>query len=135
MVRGDQNIVKIGISTNVQDRAVINTVEQLDSGFPAEVSIGNFVTIGHGAILTSCEIHDHVLIGQGAIIQEGSVIQSESIVAAGAVVLPGTLIPSKQLWAGNPAIYIRDVTDEEVEGLAKVCQLIGIGHSHQLMFV
>lgn len=110
----------IGSCTNVQDRAVINTVSSLDNGFPADVTIGSHVTIGHGALLTSCSIGSRVLIGQGAIIQEGSDISSDSMIAAGAVVLPNTLVPSKQLWAGNPAKYIRDLSDEEVAALEKV---------------
>lgn len=32
----------------------------------------------------------------------------------------GTIIPDKQLWAGNPAVYIRDVTDQEMAGFIKV---------------
>jgi carbonic anhydrase/acetyltransferase-like protein (isoleucine patch superfamily) len=47
------------------------------------------VTIGHGALLTSCTVGDRSLIGQGAVVQEGCEIGSNSIVAAGAVVLPG----------------------------------------------
>lgn len=43
---GDQNSVKIGAMTNVQDHAVINTVSSLESGFPSKVNIGNQVTIG-----------------------------------------------------------------------------------------
>lgn len=119
VVRADKNKVKIGAHTNVQDRAVIGTVSSLESGFPAEVSIGDKVTIGHGALLTSCTIADKALIGQGAIIQAGAEIGSNSIIAAGAVVLPNTVVPSNQLWAGNPAKYIRDVTEEEVAGLEK----------------
>ena len=119
VVRGDKNKIKIGRVTNIQDRAVVSTVANLDSGFPADVDIGDFVTVGHGAMLTSCTIGNHVLIGQGAIIQEGSVVENNSIVAAGAVVLPDTLIPSGQLWAGNPAVYIRDVTEDEVENFEK----------------
>jgi len=49
------------------------------------------VTIGHGALITSCTIGNRVLIGQGAIIQEGSDIGNNAIIAAGAVVLPGNL--------------------------------------------
>jgi carbonic anhydrase/acetyltransferase-like protein (isoleucine patch superfamily) len=61
------------------------------------------------------------LIGQGSVIQEGAVVERNSIVAAGAVVLPGTLVPSGQLWAGNPAAFVRNVTDEEVANFQKVC--------------
>lgn len=32
----------------------------------------------------------------------------------------GTLIPSQQLWAGNPAVYVRDVTEDEMSGFIKV---------------
>lgn len=120
MVRADKHRVKIGSNTNVQDRAVINTVTSLDNGFPADVTIGEEVTIGHGALLTSCTVGSRVLIGQGAIVQAGADIGSDSMIAAGAVVLPNTVVPSKQLWAGNPAKYVRDLTDEELAGVQKV---------------
>ena len=120
MIRGDKSVVRIGHCTNVQDRVVIDTESSLESGHSADVDIGHWVTIGHGALLTSCVVKSCVLIGQGAVIQKGSIIESYSIVAAGAVVQPGTLIPSKQLWAGNPAAYVRDLTDDEAEGLKSV---------------
>ena len=101
---------------------MIDTESELESGFPAEVDIGNYVTIGHGALLTSCVVKDFCLIGQGAIIQKGTIIESHCVIAAGSVVLSGTFIPTKQLWAGNPAKYIRDVTDEEMEHIEKVCR-------------
>lgn len=119
VLRGDKSKIKIGHNTNVQDRAVISTVSSLENGFSADVDIGDSVTIGHGALLTSCVIKDKVLIGQGAIVQEGSVIESNVILAAGSVVLPETMIPKGQLWAGNPAKYVRDVTEEEVAGFEK----------------
>jgi gamma-carbonic anhydrase len=104
----------------VQDRAVINTVSSLENGFPAEVNIGDKVTIGHGALLTSCTVGSQALIGQGAIVQAGAEVGAQAMVAAGAVVLPNTVIPAKQLWAGNPAKYIRDLNDEEISHLDKV---------------
>lgn len=82
--------------------------------------IGEHVTIGHGALLTSCNVGSRVLIGQGAIVQAGADIGNDSMIAAGAVVLPNTVVPSKQLWAGNPAKYVRDLTDEELSTLEKV---------------
>jgi carbonic anhydrase/acetyltransferase-like protein (isoleucine patch superfamily) len=50
----------------------------------------------------------------------GTIIESFCIVAPGSVVLPNTYISTHQFWAGNPAVYIRDVTDDEVEGFEKV---------------
>lgn len=40
VLRGDKNHIKIGVGSNVQDRAVITTVRSLDTGFPSDVSIG-----------------------------------------------------------------------------------------------
>lgn len=113
VLRADKSKIKIGHMTNVQDRAVINTTKDLDSGFPPDVEIGNWCTIGHGALLTACKVEDRVLIGQGSIIQEGCEIGSDSIIAAGAVLLPGTVVPPGQLWAGNPAVFKRNTTDAE----------------------
>lgn len=72
VIRGDIAKVSIGSSTNVQDRAVISTNAELGSEYPTTVSIGDHVTIGHGALLTSCIVGNHVLIGQGAIISQGT---------------------------------------------------------------
>mmetsp|Transcript_21454 Transcript_21454/g.35913 ORF Transcript_21454/g.35913 Transcript_21454/m.35913 type:complete len:228 (+) Transcript_21454:102-785(+) len=119
VLRGDKSTIKIGHTTNVQDRAVIGTVSALDSGFPSSVEIGDQVTIGHGALLTSCTVGNRSLIGQGAVIQEGAEVGNGAMVAAGAVVLPGTIVPDKQLWAGNPAAYVRDVTEDELTAFIK----------------
>jgi carbonic anhydrase/acetyltransferase-like protein (isoleucine patch superfamily) len=99
---------------------VIHCATQIPSGLPAETKIGSYVTIGHGAMLQSCIVEDNCLIGMNAVVQEGSVIESNSMVAAGAVVLPETHIPQGQLWAGNPAKYVRDVTEAEIEQFHKV---------------
>jgi carbonic anhydrase/acetyltransferase-like protein (isoleucine patch superfamily) len=66
VLRGDKNKVKVGFKSNVQDRAVISCTSEVETGFSADVDIGNFVTIGHGAVLTSCTIGDETLIGQGS---------------------------------------------------------------------
>ena len=39
------------------------------------------------------------------------------MVAAGSVVPPGTIIPSGQIFAGNPAKYLRDLKPDELEAL------------------
>jgi carbonic anhydrase/acetyltransferase-like protein (isoleucine patch superfamily) len=115
VLRSEMNQIKIGNSSNVQDRSVITS----SSG---NVEIGNNVTIGHGALLNSCKILDNVLIGQGSIIEEGAIVESNSIIAAGAVVLSGTNVPSGQLWAGNPAKYVRNTTQEDKNGFEKTAK-------------
>ncbi len=113
VLRADcEHKITVGPFSNVQDRAVVTSAE-------SAVTIGNHVTIGHGALLTSCSVGSEVLIGQGAIVQEGAVVGDRCIVAAGAVVLPGVSIPSGQLWGGNPAKFIRDITADEGKAFAK----------------
>ena len=46
-------------------------------------------------------------------------IGAESIVAAGALVSPGTVVPARSLVMGVPAKVKRQLTDEEVAGLAQ----------------
>jgi len=119
VLRGDRNQIRIGAMTNLQDRAVVHTAGALESGFPATATIGNYVTVGQGAVLYSCTVMDEVSIGAGAILEEGSLIESHTIVEPGAVVRAGARIPSGQVWGGNPAQYIRDVTEDEVLNFQK----------------
>lgn len=119
VIRGDLNQVRIGNRTNVQDRTVIHTASATAPGLAPGTSIGNDVTIGHGVTLYSCTIENNAIIGMGAIILDGALIESNTIVAAGSVVPPGRRIPSGQLWAGNPAKYVRDISDDEVADITK----------------
>lgn len=117
IVRGDsKNMIRVGFLSNVQDSVVINCAnkESLNSGFPPDVTIGKCCSINQGAILTSCFIGDVCVIGQGAIVPEGCVVEHGSMIADGAVLAPYTQVPSKQLWAGNPAKFVRDIDDDEL---------------------
>jgi carbonic anhydrase/acetyltransferase-like protein (isoleucine patch superfamily) len=49
----------------------------------------------------------------GATLGRGVVVESFGVVASGAVVPDGTVVPSGQIWAGHPAKYLRDLTQEE----------------------
>ena len=107
-IRGDANYVTIGKGTNLQDNSVVH----IDSVcFPT--IIGNYVTIGHSAIIHACTLENHSFIGMGAIIMDGAVINSYSMVAAGALVTPGKIVPRGELWAGSPAKKMRDLSEDE----------------------
>lgn len=47
-------------------------------------------------------------------------LELQSKLAAGSVLAPDTLVPAGQLWAGNPAVYIRDLEDDEKDNIKKV---------------
>jgi carbonic anhydrase/acetyltransferase-like protein (isoleucine patch superfamily) len=106
-VRGDRGSIVIGKGSNVQDNAVVH----MDDNFP--VTIGENVTIGHGAIVHGCTIGDNCLVGMGAIIMNGAHIGANCIVGAGALVTQGTEVPDNSLILGNPAKIKRAVTEEE----------------------
>ena len=40
-------------------------------------------------------------------------VESQAVLRAGSVVPPGCLIPSGQLWEGNPAKFVRNLTPDE----------------------
>jgi len=122
VVRGDKNKIMIGTRSAILDRAVISCVSDLESGFPAATTVGNYVTIGSGAVVTSCTVEDEVTIGAGAVVDSGCVIERQSIVAPGSVVAAGTLIPSGQLWAGNPAKFVRNLTDAEKDSFKSAAE-------------
>jgi carbonic anhydrase/acetyltransferase-like protein (isoleucine patch superfamily) len=111
IVRGDVHSIRIGNNVNIQDGAIIHCTYQ-----KAPVNIGNNISIAHNAIVHGCTIHDNVLIGIGAIIMDGAVIKSNSIIGAGALVKEGTVVESGSIWAGVPAVRIRDIDQSLLEG-------------------
>jgi carbonic anhydrase/acetyltransferase-like protein (isoleucine patch superfamily) len=106
-LRGDINEIVIGAHSNVQDNAVIHLAD--DYG----CYVGEYVTVGHSAILHACTIKDEVLIGMGAIVLDGAVVGERSIIGAGALVTKGTIIPPGSLVLGSPAKVVRTLSDEE----------------------
>ncbi len=110
VVRGDVNKIRIGHHSNVQDGAVIHCTYQKTATI-----IGNYVSIAHNAIVHGCTIEDHVLIGMGAIVMDNAYIESGSIIAAGAIVTQGTRIPKGSIYAGNPAKFLKPVSEEAAE--------------------
>lgn len=101
IVRGDVNRIEIGRYSNVQDNSVIHVSDE----YPT--LIGDYVTVGHGAILHGCKIEEHCLIGMGAVLLNGVEVGRGSIVATGAVVKEGTKIPPYSLAVGVPARIVK----------------------------
>ena len=118
VIRGDVNFVRIGDRTNLQDGTVIHVSHESPynkGGYPT--LIGEGVTVGHGCIIHACTIGDYCLIGMGACILDGAVIEANAFIAAGAVVGPGKHVRSGELWAGNPARLMRQLSEQDIEGL------------------
>ena len=95
-----------------------------------EIQIGNYVMIGGGCKIYDSDFHSLILenrisildtdiksrtvnikegafIGAHSIILKGTTIGKKSIIGAGSVV--SGVIPDGEVWAGNPAKFIRKV--------------------------
>ncbi len=112
VLRGDVNNIKIGNRTNIQDGTVIHVSSTTQGTY-----IGDDVTVGHMALLHACTIGDRAFIGMQACVMDDCIVEEDAMVAAGALVTPGKRIPSRQLWGGRPARFMRDLTAEEIEFL------------------
>ncbi len=116
VLRGDINRIVIGHHTNIQDNAVLHLADD----FPC--ILGNYVTVGHSAIVHACTVDDEVLVGMGSTIMDGAVIGEQSVIGAGAVVTQGTKVPPGSLVLGTPGKVIRALTQEERAGLKSWAQ-------------
>ena len=64
VIRGDYGSVKIGSRTAVEENCIVHAR-------PDDVcTVGNDVTVGHGAILHNCTLDDWCVIGMGAIVSD-----------------------------------------------------------------
>ena len=118
VIRGDVNKIRIGNNVNIQDGSVIHATFKKSS-----TSIGNYVSVGHNAIIHGCTINDFVLIGMGSIVMDNAIINSNTIIAAGSVILENTVIEPNSVYGGTPAKKIKDINQsrskKEIERIAK----------------
>ena len=109
VIRGDCVEVRIGSQTNIQDLCCIHG----DPGIPC--TVGDRVTVGHGAIIHGATIENDCLIGIRAVILNGAIIGTGSIVAAGALVPEGKIIPPNSLVMGIPGKVVRETNAVDAE--------------------
>ncbi len=117
VVRGDVHSIIIGNNTNIQDGAIIHGTYQ-----KFNTVIGNNVSIAHNAVVHGCTVEDNVLIGMGAIVMDGAVIGTHAVIAAGAIVLPGTKVEPNSVYAGIPAMKVKDTSTEMIEVIARTAR-------------
>jgi carbonic anhydrase/acetyltransferase-like protein (isoleucine patch superfamily) len=108
VIRGDRTLIRIGRNTNMQDNCTIHS----DPGFP--VHIGDYVSLGHNAVIHGGIIEDDCIIGISAVILNGAVVRRGSIIASGAVVREGQIVGPSRLAAGIPAREKRELGHLEI---------------------
>jgi len=107
VLRGDINRIVVGHHTNIQDNCVLHLADEIPC------ILGNFVTVGHNAIVHAATVGDETLVGMGSRILDGAVIGEQCLVGAGALVTQGAQIPAGSLVLGAPAKVVRPLSAEE----------------------
>ena len=113
VLRGDNDLIKIGNETNIQE----NTIIHVDPDCP--VTIGDNCTIGHNAIIHGCTIGNNSLIGMGATILNNAKIGNNCLVGAGALVTENKEFPDGSLIVGSPAKAVRELSQEMIDNMTR----------------
>ena len=109
VIRGDTEAIRVGSQSNIQDGCVLHA----DAGIPC--TLGDRVTLGHGAIVHGATVEDDCLIGMRAVVMNGSKIGRGSIVAVGSIVTEGMQVPPGSVVMGQPAKVRRQTTERDWE--------------------
>ncbi len=115
ILRGDGPGIRVGENSNLQDGTVVHVAAR-----GLMTIVGKNVTVGHMVLLHACEIQDEAFVGMHSTVLDGAVVESGAMVAAGAVVTPRKIVRRGELWAGNPAQKMRDLTDKDFETFRRV---------------
>ncbi|PCI40995.1 MAG: gamma carbonic anhydrase family protein [Rhodospirillaceae bacterium] len=107
IMRGDINAIRIGKGVNIQDGSVVHVAR------PFACIIEDRVSIGHMALIHACTLEEGCFVGMKACIMDGVVVEKGAFVAAGSLVTPGKRVPAGELWAGQPARFVRKISEKD----------------------
>lgn len=128
VLRGDINDIIVGEGSNIQDGAIIHLADDY------ACIIGQYVTVGHGAIVHACTVEDYCLIGMHATILDGAVIGRGSIIGANALVTQGQIIPPGSMVLGSPGKVVKTLSEEKIQGLKKWAEkYVTVSQTHKKM--
>lgn len=128
VLRGDTNFIRIGARTNIQDGSILHVNRET---FPC--ILGDDVTVGHGAIVHACIVEDGGFVGMGATVLDGAVVGRGAVLAAGALLTPNKTMGPDELWAGNPARFVRVLDEgEKVRFTAVGAHYLDLAVRHRL---
>jgi carbonic anhydrase/acetyltransferase-like protein (isoleucine patch superfamily) len=114
VLRGDVHQIRVGHYSNIQDNSVLHGMKEQYG-----VYLGDYVSVGHSAILHGCTIEERCLIGMGSIILNGAVIGSGSIIAAGTLIPEKTIVEPNSLWMGSPGKFRRRLEEKDQETILR----------------
>ncbi|GAB4338297.1 MAG: phenylacetic acid degradation protein PaaY [Candidatus Abyssubacteria bacterium] len=106
-LRGDWCDIVVGDGSNIQDNCIIHARPDFT------VKLGPNSHIGHGSVLHGVILHEHVLVGMNAVIQDMCEVGDGCIIGSGCVMKPGMQVPPRKLVMGVPGKIAGDVTPEQ----------------------
>ena len=115
------NTIVLGESCNVQEKAVIT----------GNSTVGKWVSVEPMAVIDSADIASCSFVGANSIVNKGAKMESNTMLCAAAVLQSGATIPSGEVWAGNPATKIGNLTEEEKTYIVKAAKhmvLVNLEH-------
>ena len=124
VIRGDNDPITVGKGTSIQDNAVLHT----EKGHP--LTVGDNVTVGHGAIAHCSSVGSNTLIGMGAVLLDGATIGDHCIIGAGAVVKENAVVPAGTMMVGIPAKPVRTLGQEQIAFLDGTSPYVGLAHEY-----
>ena len=110
VLRGDVNHIRVGARTNIQDGSIIHVDART---FPC--IIGDDVTIGHGAVVHACTVHNRAFIAIRSTVLDGAVVEEGGMLGTCGLLAAGKRIGPNELWLGAPARLARVLSDKDRE--------------------
>jgi carbonic anhydrase/acetyltransferase-like protein (isoleucine patch superfamily) len=107
VLRGDYGRIEIGARTSIQDGTVVHATAILPT------IVGASCVVGHLVHLEGCRIHDHSLVGSGAVVLHRAVVGPHALVGANATVTNDAVVPKGAMALGTPARVIPDRVDPD----------------------
>jgi phenylacetic acid degradation protein len=105
-IRGDWGRIVIEDGCNVQENCTLH----MFPGVTVRLKEGSH--IGHGAIIHGATIGRNSLIGMNSVVLDDVEVGDECIIGALSFIKAGEKVPARSVFAGNPAKWIREVSDE-----------------------
>ncbi|AWI24547.1 acyltransferase [Flavobacterium pallidum] len=116
-IRGDWGGIVIEDGCNVQENCTIHM-------FPGKsITLKKGAHIGHGAIIHGANIGANCLVGMNAVIMDDAELGDECIVGALTFIKAEMKIPNRKMVVGNPAVIVKDISDEMIAWKTKGTQL------------
>ena len=127
ILRGDGPGIRVGENSNLQDGTIVHVAQR-----GLMTVVGKNVTVGHMVLLHACEVQDGAFVGMHSTVLDGAVVESEAMVAAGALIALGKVVCRGELWAGNPARKLRDLTEKDYETFKRIAaQYVKLAKSYE----